>query len=244
MILPSFRITFIFLIVVVSLVHQTTLDALASGFLLYNHNAAATALATAVTAQIDNPSAIFYNPAAINQLKGTQTSFGTTIVMPVTKFKSYTTGKTTDMRNHIYFIPNAYITHQLNDSLTVGIGSFSHFGLTTDWDDDWEGRFISTFAQLRTFSANPVISWQINPRLSIAFGGSVIYSDLTQRKALNPKPIPIKLGMVDLDAYDVSYSYNFGLLYEINRHLVFGFLTEALLIWNIRVMPISKQAHS
>ena len=46
------------------------MQAFASGFLLYNQDAAATALATAVTAQIDNPSAIFYNPAAINQLKG------------------------------------------------------------------------------------------------------------------------------------------------------------------------------
>ena len=122
--LSSFRITFIFLIVGMSLVHQTTLDALASGFLLYNHNAAATALATAVTAQIDNPSAIFYNPAAINHLKGTQTSFGTRIIMPTTKFKSYQTGKTTHMKNHIYLIPNAYITHQLNDSLTVGLVLF------------------------------------------------------------------------------------------------------------------------
>jgi long-subunit fatty acid transport protein len=85
MMLSSFRITFIFPIVGMSLVHQTTLAAIASGFLFYNHNAAATALATAVIAQIDNPSAFFYNPAAINHLKGTQTSFGTTTVMSTTK---------------------------------------------------------------------------------------------------------------------------------------------------------------
>jgi long-chain fatty acid transport protein len=198
------------------------MQAFASGFLLYNQDAAATALATAVTAQIDNPSAIFYNPAAINQLKGTQTSFGTTIVMPTTKFKSYQTGKTTHMRNHIYVIPNAYITHQLNDSLSIGIGSFSHFGLTTDWDDEWEGRFLSTYAQLRTFSANPVISWQINPELSVAVGGSVVYSDINMRKDLNPKPIPIKLGSVDLDAWDVGYSYNFGVRYKMNNNVTFG----------------------
>ena len=142
--------------------------------------------------------------------------------MPTTKFKSYQTGKTTHMRNHIYMIPNAYITYQLNDSLSIGIGSFSHFGLTTDWDDEWEGRFLSTYAELRTFSANPVISWQINPKLSVAVGGSVVYSDINMRKDLNPKPIPIKLGSVYFDAWDVGYSYNLGVRYKMNNNVTFG----------------------
>lgn len=194
----------------------------ASGFLLYNQNAAATAQATAVTAQIDNASAIFYNPAAINQLKGTQTSFGTTIVMPVSKFKSYQTGKTTHMKNHIYLLPNAYITHELNDKLTIGIGSYSPFGLATDWNDDWEGKFISTFAQIQTISANPVISYQVNPDLSIAAGFCVIYSDVTQRKALNPRPLQIKIGSVNLKAYDVSCAFNCALLCKITDSLKWG----------------------
>jgi long-chain fatty acid transport protein len=48
----------------------------AAGFLIYNQPAAANASAIAFTAQVDNPSAVFYNPAAINQLKGTQVSSG------------------------------------------------------------------------------------------------------------------------------------------------------------------------
>ena len=48
----------------------------ATGFLIYNQHAAANASAIAYTAQVDNPSAVFYNPAAINQLSGTQTSCG------------------------------------------------------------------------------------------------------------------------------------------------------------------------
>ena len=65
----------------------------ATGFLIYNQHAAANALAIAYTAQVDNPSAVFYNPAAINQLSGTQASMGTVIVIPRTKFTSDTTGE-------------------------------------------------------------------------------------------------------------------------------------------------------
>ena len=57
-----------------SFFHTSTCPA--AGFLIYNQHAAANASAIAFTAQVDNPSAIFYNPAAINQLKGTQVSSG------------------------------------------------------------------------------------------------------------------------------------------------------------------------
>jgi long-chain fatty acid transport protein len=50
------------------------INVFAGGFIVYNHDAAATAMGLAYTAQVQNPSAVLYNPAAINQLKGTQLS--------------------------------------------------------------------------------------------------------------------------------------------------------------------------
>ncbi|HUT83911.1 MAG TPA: outer membrane protein transport protein, partial [Thermodesulfobacteriota bacterium] len=84
------------------------------GFLIYNQDAAATGQGLAFTAQADNPSAVFYNPAAINRLDGTQFSSGSTIIMPQTSFKSALTGSKTDMESHIYLLPNIFITHKIN----------------------------------------------------------------------------------------------------------------------------------
>ena len=194
----------------------------AAGFLIYNQHAAANASTLAYTAQVDNPSAVFYNPAAINQLSNTQLSAGGTILMPRTKFKSFTTGKTSTMKDHTYLLPSFYLTHKLNEKLSFGMGSFSHFGLCTDWHDNWEGRFISTFAELRTFFLNPVISYQVHPRLSLAAGFNAVYSDLRFKRALNLKPFPLEVGRGDIDADAIDYGFNLALLYHLTDSIKLG----------------------
>ena len=54
----------------------------AAGFLIYEHGAAAMAMAGAFVSIANDPSAIFHNPAGIAFLKGTQFSVGTTLIMP------------------------------------------------------------------------------------------------------------------------------------------------------------------
>lgn len=194
----------------------------ATGFLIYNQHAAANASAIAYTAQVDNPSAVFYNPAAINQLGGTQASCGGVILLPQTKFKSGTTGKTTRMKNHTYLLPTFYVTHTVNERVSLGIGSFSHFGLSTDWSDDWEGNFISTFAELRTFFVNPVVSYRVSDALSLAAGFSPVYSDLRFKKALKIRQLPLGLGNADLDADGMGYGFNLALFYRMSDRITLG----------------------
>jgi long-chain fatty acid transport protein len=198
-------------------------SALAGGFVIYNHDAAATGVAGAFTAQADNPSAVLYNPAAINQLSGTNISFGNTMVIPKGSFRNQQSGVKTHMKDHTYLIPNLYITHKINEKFSFGLGFFSYFGLATDWPDDWEGKFISTFAELRTFFLNPVISYKLIPNLSIAAGIAPFYSDVRLKRALGLTPIPFSFGIADLDADGIDVSYNLALLYHINENIKFGF---------------------
>jgi len=192
------------------------------GFIIYNQDAAASGMGLAFTAQADNPSAVFFNPAAINRLDGTRVSFGSTILMPQTSFKSDMTGKTSDMENHIYLLPNIFLTHKINDKFSAGIGMFSPFGLQTDWPKNWEGRYISTFASLRSLFINPVVSWQAHPKLSLAFGVDFVFSDIEQKKALSFRPLPVPDGRTKLHADGVSGGYNVALLYHVNRIIDLG----------------------
>ena len=59
---------------------------LASGFIIYNQDAKADGMATAVTSSIDNPSAIFYNPALLPDQPGFGVSINDTIVMSESHF--------------------------------------------------------------------------------------------------------------------------------------------------------------
>ena len=47
-----------------------------AGFQIYNQDAAAAGMGNSFTAVADNGSAVFYNPAGINQLEGTQLRSG------------------------------------------------------------------------------------------------------------------------------------------------------------------------
>jgi len=92
---------------------------MAGGFVIYNHDAAATGVAGAFTAQADNPSAVLYNPAAINRLPGTNVSFGNTIVIPKGSFRNSKSGVKTHMKDHVYLLPNFYLTHRINEKFSA-----------------------------------------------------------------------------------------------------------------------------
>jgi long-chain fatty acid transport protein len=118
----------------------------ANGFDIYEQSARAVGMAGALTAQADDPSAIFFNPAGITQLDGTQVSLGACMIMPTMQFQSNGnavmgsySGETSKIKDHTWVIPNAYVTHKINDIVSVGIGSFSHFGLGVEWGDYWGG---------------------------------------------------------------------------------------------------------
>ena len=194
--------------------------AYASGFFIYNHDATASALGLAYSAQVQNPSAVLYNPAAINQLKGTQISFGSTLIYSKVSFRNACTGNKTNQDSHFFVLPTFYATKKLNNKWSVGIGLFSPYGLTSNWPSDWEGRYLATFAQLRSFFLNPVISYQVTPKFSIGGGFSMVYSDILQRKKI--KITPISDGEAKFKGDDFKWAYNIGLLYKINDKLKFG----------------------
>jgi long-chain fatty acid transport protein len=158
-----------------------------NGFDIYEQSAKAVGMAGAFTAQADDPSAIFFNPAGITQLDGTQASVGACLVLPTMQFQSNGNavmgsypGETVKIKDHTWVIPNAYVTHKVNDKVSIGIGSFAHFGLGVEWPKYWEGRFTpgTTKTVLTTTSISPVIAFKLLENLSIGLGPYIQYFDI------------------------------------------------------------------
>ena len=192
-----------------------------AGFLVYNQDAASAGMGDAFTAIADNPSAVFYNPAGINQLEGTQLRAGLQLIVPHTSFRGSDSGNKTDMHDKISTTVTGYITHKINDKISVGGGIFTPFGLVTEWPSRWEGDGVSTYSALRTFFVNPAVSIQVHPRLSLAAGINYVYSDFKIRRSINLDqitgiPIGLSLGKITLDGFDDSWGYNLGMLFHIN----------------------------
>jgi long-chain fatty acid transport protein len=169
-------------------------SARAGGFLIYEHSAQATGMASVRTALWDSPSSLFYNPAAITELEGFQLSLGDTLIRPHITYTPLPPDQRTDDLDGIHpavgesrlFYPlHVYFTAEVLDWLTVGISVTNPFGLGTYWPEDWDGRYTAYQTELRTFFVQPVVAFDFaeafdfpeEARLSLAVAGQYVYSD-------------------------------------------------------------------
>ncbi len=203
-----------------------------NGFYIYEQGAKAVGMGGAFTAQADDPSAIFYNPAGISQLEGTQVMFGVSPIMPSAAFESDgstplgAAGQTWHAEDHTWTIPHFYITHKINQKISIGLGSYSNFGLGTEWPDDFEGRFTTGAGKafIKTVTISPIVSYEPITGLSIGIGPAYRYLDINLRnkKLLGMSPSGPVVGTLRLKGDDWDWGYAVGVRYQITSALSAG----------------------
>jgi long-chain fatty acid transport protein len=156
-----------------------------SGFGIFTQSASSLGQGSAVVAHTDSPSTIFFNPALMNKLEGTQVEIGTTLLFPERNFRSDSTGNTYETKDEVFFPSTFYATHKFNEKISAGLGVFNPFGLGTDWGGNWEGRYLATKSEMATYDINPAVSFQILPGLSLAAGLDILVLDATLENKIN-----------------------------------------------------------
>jgi long-chain fatty acid transport protein len=188
-----------------------------AGGLSFEHNgAAAMGKGNAFAGEANDPSAIFYNPAGITQLPGTQVMIGTAIVYLDSTFRSSTTGESTQLQDQFPILPHLYITHRFqkwDERLSVGLGVYTPFGLLIDWPDNWQGRFDSINAKFRATVINPTIAYQVTPDLSVAAGFRYANVSAEFQQKFNVGNGESKARLFEANANPIGW--NVGLLYHI-----------------------------
>src|SRR5437867_6736845 len=191
-----------------------TTAAFAGGFSFNEHGAAASGKANAFAGEANDPSAIFYNPAGITQLPGTQLMIGTSIVKLDSTFRCSTTPcQNSQLQDQFPIIPHFYITHrfkQWDERVSIGLGVYTPFGIVVDWPDSWWGRFNTTDARLRVIVDNPTVSYQAFAELSVAaaIGIADAGAEFEQKFVFLGEN---KVRVHDLEAHPIGW--NVGFLY-------------------------------
>lgn len=197
---------------------------LGAGFLIYEHGAAAMAMAGAFVAVANNSSAVFHNPAGLAFLSGTQFSVGTTLIFPKSTLElprwPDPRFKKVEQVSQVFYPSTVYFSQPVSEKVVIGFGFFNPYGLGTKWPSDYPLRYIAVQDDLKTFFFNPVIAFKFNPNLAVGLGVSYIYStlsfDLVQLADLsfvNPLfgayDVPVKL-----EASGRGFGFNAGLLFK------------------------------
>jgi len=173
------------------------------GFLIYEHGAPATGMASARSAAAEDANCLYYVPAGITELDGLHVGLGFTGILPYTSYEAakedpdrfYTSHgvqvpvndgqNDVDAKIHGFTPIHLYASYRFeNAPLAVGFGLNNPFGLGTYWPGDWDGRFIGTETEIQTFFSQPVVALDVAElagfkdkfKLSIAAGYNFVYA--------------------------------------------------------------------
>lgn len=188
----------------------------AAGFAIYEWSARDMALGGATVGRADDPGALASNPAGITQLDGVQVTAGVMGIHPVLDVVTDGESETSD-EDAIYVPPHFYATWKVNDRYSVGLATFSRFGLGMVFDEDWDGRYNSYEATMQSVSVNPNVAVAVTDKLSAAFGVEAMYLNFNQKKKLmmvGPGPTLLPDGDADLEADGMGYGFNMALHYK------------------------------
>ncbi len=148
----------------------------ASGFRLPDEDVAAMGMANAFSAQADNPSANWYNPAALVWLEGTQAKIGSVFIRPTMSHQNI--DGTTDKSDTVWHAqPHAYFSHKINEDFAFGFAMTAPFGLSTNWATTAETANDATYSNLKVLNYNLNGAYKINDKFSVALGFDVATID-------------------------------------------------------------------
>ncbi len=148
----------------------------ASGFGLFEHGNRGMAMGGAMTAVADDPSALFWNPAGIafQTDEGTQIQLGITFIAPEQEFYGDSPypgdGYYAEQKSQTFYPPHLYLVMPIGDKASFGFSITNPFGLGTQWDDDFAGRFISKRVDIKTYDLSPNVAFKLGENFALGLG--------------------------------------------------------------------------
>lgn len=195
----------------------------AAGFMLTEQSAGALGRAYAgVGVDGTDLSGVYYNPATMTLHPGTQIQAGFVAVGLDLAFEGEKNGQavTENGQYNTQAIPHGYISHQLNDSMWVGLAMTVPFGMGTEYDDNWAYASRGISAEVLTFDFNPNVAWKVSDKLSLGAGVSIQYAAADLKKQQSPMTGATLNSEIDADSW--AWGFNLGLMWSPLENLRFG----------------------
>ena len=202
-----------------------SVSALASGPSVYEMGSKASAQAGAFVARAEDATVVYYNPAGLAFLESSELDFNMTYLNVDGKYSSPTMGSHKDNAKN-FFIPSAFFATKFNDRVSFGFAVLPHYNLSTDWSDNFPGRFVSRHAKLVTYTYRPAITFKLNDHNALSIGLDYHDSLLNLTRCVDTTIFSTDAGNGFVNPYNIIYSEG-----SIDTHL-----RDQALGWNIAYM--------
>lgn len=197
-------------------------------------------------AAAEDASTQWFNPASMTRLERS-VMVSTSLVVPI--FDYTDTGSTQTLGNAALpllpnapgradggkssIVPSIFYNHPVGESLHFGIGVNAPFGLTTDYGDDWRGRYQAVRSEITNINVNPAVAWELSEHWSVGAGASINYVEADLSNAVDFAAVCAVAaggacpngavpgqgqfdGFVRNEGDDLSYGFNLGVLWQHN----------------------------
>lgn len=197
----------------------------AGGFALTEQSARLIGSANAGTAVSDDPSASFFNPAAMTQIdKLTVSGTNAGVFVRSTFTPTLATGfdgrpltGSTNSQALDAYVPAMYVIYPINDRFVAGISVVSPFGLATNYGNDSIARYFGILSEIKTININPSIAFKANEFLSVGFGINAMWaqSKLSQATPFTLPGVPVVEDLYLFHKGDSwGWGWNAGIMFE------------------------------
>ncbi len=168
----------------------------AAAFALYEQGVSGLGNAYAGAAAVaEDATTVWWNPAGMARLgAGKHFAIGGVLISPSTKFSNGSSipaafntapAGTGGDAGKDAIVPSMFYVMDLSPRMHFGVGISVPFGLKTEYDSDWIGRFQGIMSKVETLNINPSLSYKLSETASIGGGISYQHGKVDLKTAVN-----------------------------------------------------------
>jgi long-chain fatty acid transport protein len=165
----------------------------------------------------DDASTVYGNPAGMSRIKREQVSVGAAAIVAKTDISGRGTFGGSNDGDMVPFVavPMGYYVKPIDDNWTFGFGMYAPFGLVTDYEGGFAGRYWGDKSHVQVITLQPTISYAFNDKVSIGFGPTInrIDGELTSA-TLNRLSPGSNDGEVKIKGDDTAFGFKIGVLVQ------------------------------
>jgi long-chain fatty acid transport protein len=188
---------------------------IAGGFALSEQSVSSMGTAFAGrSSSAEDATTVASNPAGMARLKREQISAGAVLIdakTDISHANGVLNGSNDGDMVPLVAVPLGFYVKPIDENWSFGLGVYVPFGLTTDYESNFQGRLEGKKSHVQVITVQPTVSYRFNDHLSVGFGPTInrINGELT-----SAVPSPLGEAKVKVKGDDTAVGYNVGVLYE------------------------------